>query len=434
RIDNQLRGRSGRQGDPGSSRFFLSLRDDLMATFAGEWTLKVLGWLGLQGDAAIEDRRVSKGIERAQKKVEQRNFEIRKNLLEYDEIMDLQRHVFYSRRQRILEGHELEGLAKDMICKTLDEAVESYLEGRYPQRCIAEWARQNLQIPINSDQIRASSSEDLPSLEADLRQRAKEEARSTITMTLGEYMDEELDRKEWDLRGLSSWAMSRFNVNLSQNQLRKMTPQEVEAELTEAAIRKVDEIDLSPAGKFLAEGYAKKALTEWARNKFAVEVAADELGEDVESAKAALVGKMEAAYRRREIEYPVEYVVDMTIGQAGAENVYAMGNLIDWANRKYDAKLTVEDFRDTKVDAVRQRLFELSEQWMAPGKLEEAVRSAVGSAPDMAPAIQFARSRFDTELKPEDFDGSATGLAAGGDVAGKLIEVGRQFLRREMSE
>ncbi|NLW86067.1 MAG: preprotein translocase subunit SecA, partial [Planctomycetes bacterium] len=95
RIDNQLRGRSGRQGDPGSSRFFLSLRDDLMAIFAGEWTLKVLGWLGLQGDMAIEDRRVSKGVERAQRKVEERNFEIRKNLLEYDEVMDFQRRAFY---------------------------------------------------------------------------------------------------------------------------------------------------------------------------------------------------------------------------------------------------------------------------------------------------------------------------------------------------
>ncbi|MCK5212327.1 MAG: preprotein translocase subunit SecA, partial [Dehalococcoidia bacterium] len=91
RIDNQLRGRSGRQGDPGSSRFFLSLQDDLLKFFAGDWLLKVLDWLGMEEGMAIEDKRISKGIERAQRKVEERNFGIRKNLLEYDEVMDYQR-------------------------------------------------------------------------------------------------------------------------------------------------------------------------------------------------------------------------------------------------------------------------------------------------------------------------------------------------------
>ena len=91
RIDNQLRGRSGRQGDPGSSRFFLSLEDDLMRKFAGEWVSAVLTRLGMQEGEAIESKMVSRRIEGAQKKVEERNFDIRKNLLEYDEVMDEQR-------------------------------------------------------------------------------------------------------------------------------------------------------------------------------------------------------------------------------------------------------------------------------------------------------------------------------------------------------
>jgi len=114
RIDNQLRGRAGRQGDPGSSRFFLSIRDELLAIFAGEWTLKILSFLGLQGDVAIENKRVSNGIARAQKKVEERNFETRKSLLEYDEVMDHQRHRFYSDRQKVLEGRDLEDLVGEM--------------------------------------------------------------------------------------------------------------------------------------------------------------------------------------------------------------------------------------------------------------------------------------------------------------------------------
>ena len=109
RIDNQLRGRAGRQGDPGSSRFFLSLEDDLMRKFAGEWVSAVLTRLGMQEGEAIESKMVSRRIEGAQKKVEERNFDIRKNLLEYDEVMDEQRKRVYSFRQGLLEGSPAQG-------------------------------------------------------------------------------------------------------------------------------------------------------------------------------------------------------------------------------------------------------------------------------------------------------------------------------------
>ncbi|MBX3437542.1 MAG: preprotein translocase subunit SecA, partial [Planctomycetaceae bacterium] len=101
RIDLQLRGRSGRQGDPGSSRFYLSLDDDLMRIFAGDWVRAILTRLGMEEGEAIESRMVSKQIEKAQKRVEERHFESRKNLLEYDEVMDFQRKEVYSYRQRI---------------------------------------------------------------------------------------------------------------------------------------------------------------------------------------------------------------------------------------------------------------------------------------------------------------------------------------------
>src|SRR5207237_2956199 len=127
RIDNQLRGRSGRQGDPGSSRFYVSLQDELMKMFAGEWTIKVLGWLGMEEGMAIEDRRISKGILRAQKKVEERNYLARKNLLEYDEVMDYQRTTFYGMRPQVLEGRDVDHVIWSMIGASTNAAVRTVL-------------------------------------------------------------------------------------------------------------------------------------------------------------------------------------------------------------------------------------------------------------------------------------------------------------------
>ncbi len=124
RIDNQLRGRSGRQGDPGSSRFFLSLEDDLMRIFASDWVRKMMDRLGMEEDVPIESRLVSKSIERAQKQVEGRNFETRKHLLEYDDVMNKQREAVYRLRREILDGTEGRGY----ILRVVDDIIGSLVD------------------------------------------------------------------------------------------------------------------------------------------------------------------------------------------------------------------------------------------------------------------------------------------------------------------
>jgi len=123
RIDNQLRGRSGRQGDPGESRFYLSLEDDLMRRFSGERVTKVMETLRLPEDMPIEAKMVSKSVERAQAQVESQNFEVRKNVLKYDEVMNRQREVIYSWRSGILQGTEAERLAKEWTVEAVGAAV-----------------------------------------------------------------------------------------------------------------------------------------------------------------------------------------------------------------------------------------------------------------------------------------------------------------------
>ena len=125
RIDNQLRGRSGRQGDPGESRFYLSLDDELMRLFATGALSWVMG-RALPDDEAIEAKMVTKAIERAQTTVEQRNGEIRKNVLKYDEVMNEQRKVIYQRRDQILEGMDLKAAAMDYLAEAVNSLLESY--------------------------------------------------------------------------------------------------------------------------------------------------------------------------------------------------------------------------------------------------------------------------------------------------------------------
>jgi preprotein translocase subunit SecA len=124
RVDNQLRGRSGRQGDPGSSRFYISLEDDLMRIFGSDKLQGLMGTLGMTDDEAIEHSLINKSIERAQKSVEGHNFDIRKRLLEYDDVMNRQREVVYSRRQALLEG---EDIRTDVAAMVLDLAESHFM-------------------------------------------------------------------------------------------------------------------------------------------------------------------------------------------------------------------------------------------------------------------------------------------------------------------
>jgi preprotein translocase subunit SecA len=127
RVDNQLRGRAGRQGDPGSSQFFLSLEDDLFRKFAPPWMKGVLQKMGLKEGEKIESRLVSRSIGKAQKNVENHNFDIRKNLVEYDQVRNEQRRVIYTLRQRILEGEDMRGTVLEMVGRRIDDAVARFL-------------------------------------------------------------------------------------------------------------------------------------------------------------------------------------------------------------------------------------------------------------------------------------------------------------------
>ena len=134
RIDNQLRGRAGRQGDPGTSRFFISLEDELMRLFGSDRLMAMVEKIGMDDDMPIEHKMLSKSIEGAQKKVEGKNFSIRKHVLQYDDVMNKQREIIYKERRNVLEGEDVHSEILDMIDKTIDRVLSYYIpEGSYPE-------------------------------------------------------------------------------------------------------------------------------------------------------------------------------------------------------------------------------------------------------------------------------------------------------------
>jgi preprotein translocase subunit SecA len=158
RIDNQLRGRSGRQGDPGSSRFYLSLEDDLMRIFGSDKISNVMQRLGMEEGQEIESKMVSRAIANAQKRVEGRNFEIRKHLLEYDDVMNSQRELIYKERDSLLQGEDISATVRGYIAEVCETAVEIYSENkRHPDNWdlegLKQWMKSTFHIDISFEEV-----------------------------------------------------------------------------------------------------------------------------------------------------------------------------------------------------------------------------------------------------------------------------------------
>src|SRR5262249_13771651 len=218
RIDLQLRGRCGRQGDPGSSRFYLSLEDDLMRIFAGEWVKNIWTRLGIQEGEAITHRMVSRRVEGAQKKVEERNFDVRKNLLEYDEVMDEQRKRVYGYRQKILDGANCKMLLLDMIGEQIDQHLDEFLAKDYGAETFANWASNQLSVELEPRDYRGL---DFQTAARTARDEAARMAESQVFDAIEENLPEEEDPEEWNWEALAKLLNTRWKMNVRERELKK---------------------------------------------------------------------------------------------------------------------------------------------------------------------------------------------------------------------
>ncbi len=371
RIDNQLRGRSGRQGDNGSTRFFLSLEDDLMKMFAGPRTLQLLSKMGMKEGVAIEHNMLTKAITKAQRKVEERNFLVRKNILEYDEVMDHQRHVFYDLRQRVLEGIEIRELIFEYIEQAVEDSVFNYLDPSYSANCIEEWLRENISVTIDADRMIGKDREDLHKL---IIRDALGESAEVIRVTIGEYLPDtidlgdgkisERDETTWDYKAAVDWAVAAWDSDLTITEATEMDREEIVARIEESAAAKIQSTDLSPLDTYLVAQHGQQELAKWIIAKFEISFDSSDLTDlEPEEAVDLVMERALDAYRTREQIYPVDFMIDMTSMRLQQDPAKAIEAFCQWVKLKYELDWTPQTLPSNNPDDLKKFLLEEASRW-----------------------------------------------------------------------
>jgi preprotein translocase subunit SecA len=360
RIDLQLRGRCGRQGDPGSSRFYLSLRDDLMRIFAGEWVEKILKtWGGWQEGDAIESPMVTRRIEAAQKKVEERNFEIRKNLLEYDEVMDEQRKRVYSYRQAILDGANGKDLILAMVEEQVEENLKKILQPNYSAEVFAAWASNRLSTTLDARDFRGA---DFATADRTARDEAERAAETQVIDAIDENLPDDADSSEWNWSALATFVNSRWALNLHDRDLKKIGRNDLAEKLIDMAREAIHKVDLSGGEELLDEAFSQRTAIAWVNHKFGISLPIAEIRDLDRSAIMELVQKKAVeAYDEKEAEYPVMAGMYrfQSRSAAGPPKLDRDG-LAAWAQQRFGASISFDDFKNLQRDEIRDVLFDLS--------------------------------------------------------------------------
>jgi preprotein translocase subunit SecA len=374
RIDLQLRGRCGRQGDPGSSRFYLSLEDDLMRIFAGEWVKNILTRLGMQDGEAIESKMVTRRVEAAQKKVEERNFEIRKNLLEYDEVMDEQRKRVYGFRQRVLDGREVTSEAEshddrdgecrelilEMVDRQIDQHIDTFLDKDYGSQAFSGWASSQLSCELESADFRGLVPDEAIRI---AHEQATRQAEAQIFEAVEENLPQSEAESDWNWSALASFVNARWKLSVNDRDLKRVGRNDVAEWLQQRVSEAIAKADLRDGERFLAPDFGVVTARSWTDWRFGIELQDEDLAEiignepDPEAFKEIVREKAREAYQRREIEYPVLVGLAHFTGRQddGSKKVNREG-LVAWARDRFDSSIDETSLSVTSLDQLKETL------------------------------------------------------------------------------
>ncbi len=365
RIDLQLRGRAGRQGDPGSSRFFISLDDKLMRLFAGDAVKRIMQWAGLTEGEPIVSSMVTRRIEGAQKKREEQHFDQRKNLLEYDEVMDEQRKRTYSYRQKILDGVDCRSLLLGMMNDEIERWTGRFLAKDYRWETIAGWVTQNLNVEVEASDIRDM---ERPELEQFLRDEGERQGETLIYEQIDVDLPEDAESKlDWNWLSLSKWANRHFGLSLQDKDLRKFDREALAPALLQMAKEGMARRDYAPLDDFLDPHFPQKSLAGWTNFNFLLGIKPEELLDKEQSEIVDLLQeRVRLRYDEKEVTFPVSVGMHNFLSGDGKENErFNREKLARWANTRFRTEFIPEQFSELLSAQIYETLVAASKQFLS---------------------------------------------------------------------
>ena len=364
RIDLQLRGRCGRQGDPGSTRFYLSLEDDLMRIFAGPWVKSVLERMGMQEGERIESRLVSRRIEAAQKKVEERHFDTRKSLLDYDEVRDEQRKRLYGFRQRILEGASGRELIAEMIRKQVNKALDTYLNKDFGTETFAAWASDRLTCQFEARDLRGM---EFSQAETYVSDEAERMAETQILDAIDENLPEGAEEDDWNWEALANFGQRRWGLKYKDRELKKIGRQQVTETLLSAAREAIKQVNFEDGKQFLDPDYGLRFASAWAQRKFGFTIGIDEFRNlDLKQSKDLFVKKAIETYEARERLMPVNMCLQRyTVAGESDRARVDRERLYEFAKQRFGIHESSEEFLKLSKDEIAALLQRYSNKQQA---------------------------------------------------------------------
>ena len=418
RIDNQLRGRAGRQGDPGSSRFYLSLEDELMRLFGGERLRRLMNspWIGMQDGEALESGMLTKQIERAQRRVEEYHFDQRKNLLEYDEVMDHQRKRTYGARQGILDGKNPRAMLLQMLDDQIVSAVARYTAEDYGAASFAQYAGQELGIELDPTEFRGANFEEAVKM-------AQDRAFQQVNTYVHEVMDENLnpgeDEKDWKWLELTRAVNARYGLKTTDKELKGIGRDDLDGYLIEQAEKGILEVDLSGGKRYLEKNYAAESLADWARQKFGLKVGVAEAADKAPGELTELLRKkVREAYRAKDVEFPVQVGLAAYLPEKRTANGRQPNReeLFRWAVGRLGggAAVSEEAFRTEPRSKIKELLVSASNGLIPAAdypeldaKLEDEFSGATtADADDAKELVEWCKAELKLDLDPAKLTGA----------------------------
>jgi preprotein translocase subunit SecA len=334
---------------------------------------RIMQWAGLKEGEPIISSMVTRRIEGAQKKREEQHFDQRKNLLEYDEVMDEQRKRTYSYRQQILDGVDCRSLLLSMMNDEIDRWTKHFLARDYRWETITAWVTQNLQLELESSDIRDMNREEL---ELHLREEGERQGESQIYEQIDVNLPEDAESKlDWNWLALAKWANRTFGLSLQDKDLRKHDRDDLAVFLLAQAKEGMARWDLKELDNLLDPQFVQKSLCGWANFNFLLGLKSEELTGLEEKQIATLIkDKVRSRYDEKEVTFPISVGMHQFLEGDGKQNErFNREKLARWANTRFRADYNPEQFADLQTAQIYDSLVTTSKQFLSRRPVREKV-------------------------------------------------------------